>query len=72
MRRILQDIPVFAVGEQVKQNRVDARFIDHEKKKVLAVEMSCPWTENREKKQEEKTIKYGSVRWELKHHVPRI
>ena len=30
---------------------MDARFIDHEKKKVLAVEMSCPWTENREKKQ---------------------
>ena len=23
------DIPVFAVSEQVKQNRVDARFIDH-------------------------------------------
>ena len=56
------DIPVFAVSEQVKQNRVDARFIDHEKKKVLAVEMSCPWTENREKKQEEKTIKYGPLR----------
>ena len=53
------DITVFAVSEQVKQNRVDARFIAHEKKKVLAVEMSCPWTENREKKQEEKTIKYG-------------
>ena len=60
------NIPVFAVSEQVKQNRVDARFIDHEKKKVLAVEMSCPWTENREKKQEEKTIKYGPLRWELK------
>ena len=38
------NIPVFAVSEQIKQNRVDARFIDHEKKKVLAVEMSCPWT----------------------------
>ena len=64
------DIPVFAVSEQVKQNRVDARFIDHEKKKVLAVEMSCPWTENREKKQEEKTIKYGPLRWELKQQFP--
>ena len=60
------DVPVLAVSEQVKQNRVDARFIDHENKKVLAVEMSCPWTENREKKQEEKTIKYGPLRWELK------
>ena len=46
------DIPVFAVSEQVKQNRVDMRFIDHEKKKVLAVEMSCPWTENREQRKE--------------------
>ena len=36
------DIPVFAVIEQVRQNRVDARFIDHGKKRVLAVEMSCP------------------------------
>ena len=49
---------------------MDARFIDHEKKKVLAVEMSCPWRENREKKQEEKTIKYGPLRWELKQQFP--
>ena len=55
---------------QVRQNRVDARFIDHEKKRVVAVEMSCPWTENREKKQEEKTTKYGSLRWELKQQFP--
>ena len=70
------DIPVVGVSEQVQQNRVDARFIDHEKKKVLVVEMSCPWTENREKKQEEKTIKYGPLRWELKQqflgYIPRI
>ena len=63
------DIPVFAVSEQVKQNRGDARFIDHEKKKVLTVEMSCPWTENREKKQQEKTIKDGALRWELKQQL---
>ena len=49
---------------------MDARFIDHEKKKVLAVEMSCPWTESREKKQEEKTIKYGPLCWELKQQFP--
>ena len=64
------DISVFAVREQVRQNRVDARFIDHEKKRVLAVEMSCPWTENREKKQEQKTIKYAPLRWELKQQFP--
>ena len=61
------DIPV---SEQVKQKTVDARFVDHEKKKVLAVEMSCPWTENREKKQEEKTINYGPLHWELKQQFP--
>ena len=32
--------------------------------------MSCPWMENREKKQEEKTIKYGPLRWELKRQFP--
>ena len=65
------DNPVFAVSEQVRQNSpVDAKFIDHEKKRVLAVEMSCPWTGNREKKQKEKTTKYGPLRWELKQLFP--
>ena len=65
------DIPVFAVSEQVRQNSpVDARFIDHEKKRVLVVEMSCPWKENREKKQKEKTTKYGPLRWELEQLFP--
>ena len=32
--------------------------------------MSCLWTENREKKQEEKTIMYGPLRWELKQQFP--
>ena len=49
---------------------MDARFIDHEKKIALAVEMSCPWKENREKKQEEKTTKYSPLCWELKQQFP--
>ncbi|CAH3187736.1 unnamed protein product [Porites evermanni] len=28
--------------------------------------MSCQWVTNREKKEEEKTTKYGPLRWELK------
>ena len=32
--------------------------------------MSCPWTENREKKQEEKTAKYVPLHWELKQQFP--
>ena len=47
------NISVFEISEKVKQNKVDARFIHHEKKKVLAVEMSCPWTENREARRED-------------------
>ena len=32
--------------------------------------MSCPWTENREKKLEEKAIKYGPLHWEIKQQFP--
>ena len=32
--------------------------------------MSCPWIENREMKTEEKTRKYGPLRWELKLQYP--
>ena len=35
-------------------------------KTVTTIEMSCPWIENRSKKDEEKTLKYGPLRWELK------
>ena len=40
--------------------------MDHANKKVLTLEMSCPWISNREKKSEKKTMKYGPLRWELK------
>ena len=32
----------------------------------MTTEMSCPWISNREKTSEEKTMKYGRLRWELK------
>ena len=63
-------VPVYAGYYHVKANRVDARFVDHKSKKVMAVEMSCPWINNREKKDEEKTLKYGPLRWELKQQFP--
>ena len=50
----------------MRANRVDARVVNHESKKVMTIEMSCPWISNREKKSEEKTMKYGPLRWELK------
>ena len=57
---------MYADHQEVRANRVDARIVDHANKKVLTLEMSCPWISNREKKSEEKTMKYGPLRWELK------
>ena len=36
------DVPVFAVHEEVTANRVNARIIDHHRKRVITLEMSCP------------------------------
>ncbi|CAH3131795.1 unnamed protein product [Porites lobata] len=39
----------------------------HERKEVCTIEMSCPWIESSgAKKDEEKTLKYGPMMWELK------
>ena len=32
--------------------------------------MSCPWIENREKKAEEKSVKYDSLQWTLHDRYP--
>ena len=50
----------------VRANRVDVSFVDSKAKQVWAVEMSCPWIDNRAKKVEEKAIKYGPLLLELK------
>ena len=38
--------------------RVDTRIVDHQAKTVTTLEMSCPWIQNREKKDKEKVLKY--------------
>ena len=48
------DVPVYADHQEVRANRVDARFGNHVSKKVMTKEMSCPWISNREKKSKEK------------------
>ena len=53
------DVSVFADHEEVGCNRVDARIVNHETKRVITLEMSCPWVQNREKKNEEKNVKYA-------------
>ena len=60
------DVPLFAAHQEDRANREDARMNNHESKRVISLEMSCPWVTNWEEKEEEKTTKYGPLRWELK------
>ena len=39
--------------------------MNHKSKEVVVLDISCPWIENREKKDEEKTVKFGPLQWEL-------
>ena len=53
------DIPINAVHNEVRAKRIDARLVSHERKEVCTIE-------SRAKKDEEKTLKYGPMMWELK------
>ena len=64
------DIPTYGENQEMKANRIDAKIVNHNTKEVIVLEMSCPWIDNREKKDEEKTAKYGPLRWELKERYP--
>ena len=44
--------------------------MDKKKKKVVLLEMSCPWVGNREIKCAEKTSKYTPLQYELKRRYP--
>ena len=44
------DVPLYAEHTYVRANRVDVRFVDHKVMRVLAVEMSCSWLDNRMRK----------------------
>ena len=55
------DIPLYADNTHVKANRIDATIVDKENKKVSVIEMSCPWIENREEKDAEKTTKVRAI-----------
>ena len=47
---------------EVHANRVDARIVDKENQTVTLLEMTCPWVENREQKEKEKTLKYAPLK----------
>ena len=48
--RAFWDVPVYVEKSEVTANRIDARVADKQKKKVLLLEMSCPWMTKRRKK----------------------
>ena len=64
------DIPLYPDNMHVKADRIDATIVDKENKKISVIEMSCPWVENREEKDAEKTTTYGPLRWELDQGYP--
>ena len=37
---------------------------------MIALEMSCPWVNNHDKKTSEKTMNYAPLEWELKQRYP--
>ena len=49
---------------------MDARIVNHKCKRVVTLEMSCPWVNNRKRKDEKKALKYRPLRWELKQQLP--
>ena len=64
------DVPLFADTTQVKANRIDATVIDKTSKQVRVIEMNCPWLENREFKDFEKTTRYSQLRLKLTNRYP--
>ena len=50
---------MYADNTHLKANRIDATIMDKENKKLSVIEISCPWVENTEEKDAEKTTKYG-------------
>ena len=59
------DVLSFADTTQVKAKRINATTIDKSSKQARVIKKSCPWLENRESKDFEKTTKYSQLRLEL-------
>ena len=56
----------------VKTNRIDARVVEKERKRVAVIEMSCPWMDNRAMKDAEKTAKLRPSKMGAEAAVSRI
>ena len=60
------DVPLYADHVVVRANRIDPRVLDHKRKIVTILEMSCPWVVNKAAKDQDKTEKYAPLQLELK------
>ena len=65
------DVPLYADHVVVRANRIDARVVDHKRKIVTILEMSCTWVDNRAAKDQDKTEKDIPLRLELKQQFKR-
>ena len=68
--QVYWDVPVYGEYQELRPNGVHARIVNNREKQLVALEMSCPWMSNRDKKASEKTMKYAPLRWELKQRYP--
>ena len=69
------EVPVYEEYQDLRANRIDARIVNHQEKKIIAIEMSCPRVSNRQKKTTEKTMKYAPLPrvrdFTVQHHCVR-
>ena len=68
--KALWDVPLYSEYAEVRNKRIDCTVIDKKNKKVVLLEMSCPWVSNREITCAEKTSKYAPLRYELRGRYP--
>ena len=54
----------------VKANRIDARIVEKERKRVAVIEMSCPWMDNRAIKRRRKDSQVRPVKMGAEAAVP--
>lgn len=45
----------YADQTEVRANRLDARIVVRERRKITLLKMRCPWVENRQQREEEKS-----------------
>ena len=68
--KALWDVPLYPEYAEVRDKKIDCTLIIKMKKKVVLLEMSCPWVSNREIKCAERTSKYAPLRYELRRRYP--